>query len=71
MLSSILETAKVFGVQVRSLAIYQPADRKNQIVTIRAAGRDMERFTKSLWASGYRIMGVRHEEEHEEGNEQA
>jgi len=61
-LSNILHTANAFGIEIRSLTIYQNADTERETITLRIHGEGTERFVESLWKDGYRVMGVIEEE---------
>ena len=57
-LSNLLHTATAFGIEIRSLAIYQNPGTERETITLRIYGGKIERFVESLCKDGYRVMGV-------------
>ena len=62
-LGDILQSAKVYGITVNSLAMCRSLTGERVTVTMRIDGQDVERFVRSLWNSGYRVVGVIPEED--------
>ncbi len=65
-LHKVLQTAGVYGVKVNSLTMCRTVAHDRVTFTMRIEGQDVNRFVASLWKSGYRVVGVRRDEDAEE-----
>lgn len=65
-LGKIARMMTTFAIELISLAMYCVPSKKREVFTMRVQGRDVERFIKGLWQKGYRVVGVKHEDEEDE-----
>ena len=65
-LFKIIQTMKAYGIQVSSLSKFQALPNSRETFTMRVHGTDVDKFIKSLWTAGYRVVGVLRDEDEDE-----
>jgi len=70
-LVKVAQAMRTFAINVLNMTMYHTEDEDRETFTLRAQGKDVDRFVQSLWKMGCRVLGVKDEGPAEEASDEA